>query len=223
MDIKLYDTVKDSKNNWFRVVEVGKDMCRIKGITVDDKSKPGKARVVTLRDLEVQYKKVNLPPITVTHQEPKPNEKEDVKLAPLPDSIRNEALKKANEKQEKHIEELTNQRDECEREIVDLKERLAKSLEQVIDLKKTISKMSQQHEAEVAALNDQLVEKQDEANAAAKSKEEVLRDRLQYADDLDNDSIVFEEILQLAVLMERSAKSMQEISKMIQSKTEGRI
>ena len=106
---------------------------------------------------------------------------------------------------------------------MDLKERLAKSIEQVIDLKKTISKMSQQHEAEVAALNDQLVEKQDEANAAAKSKEEVLRDRLQYADDLDNDSIVFEEILQLAVLMERSAKSMQEISKMIQSKTEGRI
>ena len=223
MDIKLYDTVKDSKNNWFRVVEVGKDMCRIKGITVDDKSKPGKARVVTLRDLEVQYKNVNLPPITVTHQEPKPNEKEDVKLAPLPDSIRNEALKKANEKQEKHIEELTNQRDECEREIVDLKERLAKSIEQVIDLKKTVSKMSQQHEAEVADLKDRLMEKEADANEIRKSKDEILKDRVQYADALDNDSVAFEEILQLAVLMERSAKSMQEMSRMIQSKTEGRI
>ena len=196
---------------------------RIKGITVDDKSKPGKARIVTLRDLEVQYKKVNLPPITVTHQEPKQAEKEDGKLAPLPDSIRNEALKKANEKQEKHVEELTNQRDECEREIVDLKERLAKSIEQVIDLKKTISKMSQQHEAEVADLKDRLMEKEADANAIRKSKDEILKDRVQYADALDNDSVAFEEILQLAVLMERSTKSMQEISRMIQSKTEGRI
>ena len=116
------------------------------------------------------------------------------------------------------------------RECIDLKERLARSIEErekadrtVAEQMKTISKMQQAHEAEVADLKDRLMEKEAECNEAKKRKEEILKERTDYANALDDDSIAFEEILSLAILMERGAKSIHEVSKMIQAKTEGRI
>ena len=88
---------------------------------------------------------------------------------------------------------------------------------------KTISKMKQQHEAEVQDLKDQLGEAKAEANAIRKHKDEILKKHVEYADALDNDSVAFEEILGLAIILERSAKSMQEMSKMLQDKTEGKV
>ena len=95
--------------------------------------------------------------------------------------------------------------------------------QEVTDLKKTISKMKQEHEAEIRELGDELMEAKAEANAMRNRKDQILEDRARYADALDNDSIAFEEILSLAILMERGAKSMHEVSRMIQAKTEGRV
>lgn len=131
---------------------------------------------------------------------------------------------------EKELDVLKAELKEKLQEGIDLKERLASSIKErekadrtVAEQRKTISKMQQQHEAEVSDLKDRIMEAEAEANAAKKRKEEILAERTQYEDALDNDSVAFEEILQLAVLMERGAKSMHEVSKMIQSKTEGRI
>lgn len=118
---------------------------------------------------------------------------------------------------------LKEERDALRAECLDYAEDRERLRGELADARKTISKMEHQHEAEVADLNDRIMEAEAETNAIRKSKEEVLRERLRYADDLDNDSIAFEEILQLAVLMERGAKSMHEVSKMIQAKTEGRV
>ena len=110
-----------------------------------------------------------------------------------------------------------------DQEVIDLKDENKKLRNESVELRKTISKMQQEHEAEVRELGDELVEAKAEANVMKKRNDEIIKERTEYADALDSDSIAFEEILQLAVLMERSAKSMQEMSKMIQSKTEGRI
>lgn len=122
--------------------------------------------------------------------------------------------------------ELADRIQEC----INLKERLARSIEErekadrtVAEQMKTISKMQQAHEAEVVDLKDRLMEKDAECNAAKKRKDEILKERTEYANAMDDDSVAFEEILSLAILMERGAKSMHEVSKMIQAKTEGRV
>ena len=152
-------------------------------------------------------------------------------LVRLPDRLADEVVMHVNKgklaqkirEQQEELEEVIWQRNEVEKDLMRLREYLVEKEQQITDFKKTISKMKQQHEAEVADLKDRIMEAEAEANAIRKSKEEVIRERLRYADDLDNDSIAFEEILQLAVLMERGAKSMHEVSKMIQAKTEGRV
>lgn len=149
----------------------------------------------------------------------------------LPDRLADEVIMHVNKgklaqkirEQQKELEEAIWQRNEVERDWVHLKGLLAEKLQEIIDLKKTISKMSQQHEAEVQDLKDQLGEAKAAEAAAKKAHAHAVGEKNDYADDLDNDSVAFEEILGLAILMERGAKSMQEISKMIQSKTEGRI
>ena len=83
--------------------------------------------------------------------------------------------------------------------------------------------MQQQHEAEVADLKDRIMEAEAEANAAKKRKDEILKERTEYADALDNDSVAFEEILTLAEAIQWSAVTTKKLACMIQSKTEGRI
>ena len=115
-------------------------------------------------------------------------------------------------------------------EVIDLKERLARSIEErekadrtVAEQMKTISKMQLEHEAEVQDLKDQLGEAKAAEAAAKKAHAHAVDEKNDYADALDDDSIAFEEILSLAILMERGAKSMHDVSKMIQAKTEGRV
>lgn len=159
------------------------------------------------------------------------NTEEKDELVQLPDRLADEVIMHVNKgklaqkirEQQEELKEVIWQRNEVEKDLMRLREYLVEKEQQITDLKKTISKMQQQHEAEVADLKDRIMEAEAEANAIRKRKDEILKERTEYADALDNDSVAFEEILGLAILMERGAKSMQEISKMIQSKTEGRI
>lgn len=118
---------------------------------------------------------------------------------------------------------LKEERDALRAECLDYAEDRKRLRGELADAKKTISEMLRAHGAEVADLKERIMEAKAETNAIRKHKDEILKKHTEYADALDDDSIAFEEILQLAVLMERSTKSMQEMSKMIQSKTEGRI
>lgn len=108
-------------------------------------------------------------------------------------------------------------------ELEDAKHDRDSAYREIEDLRKTISKMKQQHDAEVQDLKDQLGEAKAETNAVRKHKDEILKKHVEYADALDNDSVAFEEILGMAIILERSAKSMQEMSKMLQEKTEGKV
>ena len=104
-----------------------------------------------------------------------------------------------------------------------LKAELKDRVRENIDMKKTISKMQQQHEAEVADLKDRIMEAEAEANAAKKRKDEILKERTQYADALDNDSVAFEEILSLAETNQLVSTASAKLAKQIITKTEGRI
>lgn len=94
---------------------------------------------------------------------------------------------------------------------------------ELLDMKKTISKMQQAHQAEVEDLKDQLGEAQALVNAATKYKDEVVREKSQYSEALDEDSVAFEEILVLAEIMQLQSKGMVKLAKQIAEKTEGRI
>ena len=101
-----------------------------------------------------------------------------------------------------------------------LRAELQDKVAELRDLKKNISKMQQTHEAELQDLKDQLGEAQAEAAAAKKAHAHAVGEKNNYADTLDNDSIAFEEIRALAVIMDRNAKSLQELAKMVQERTE---
>lgn len=108
-------------------------------------------------------------------------------------------------------------------ELEDARHDLNEADTEIVELRKTISKMKQQHEAEVQDLKDQLGEAKAAEAAAKKAHAHAVGEKNNYADALDNDSVAFEEILGLAILLERGAKSMHEVSRMIQAKTEGRV
>ena len=173
-------------------------------------------------------------------------------LVRLPDRLADEVIMHVNKGKlaqkirelHKELEEVTEQRNEVERDWMRLKEFIAEQEREITDIKnayddaiaelkinnqeniklhKTISKMQQEHEAEVQDLKDQLGEAKAAEAAAKKAHARAVGEKNDYADALDDDSIAFEEILGLAILMERGAKSMHEVSKMIQEKTEGRI
>ena len=94
---------------------------------------------------------------------------------------------------------------------------------EILDMKKTISKMQQAHEAEVQDLKDQLSEAQALANAATKYKDEVVAERNRYSEALDDDSITFEAILDMARAIRQSASAMHTMAARIEKETEGRI
>lgn len=101
-----------------------------------------------------------------------------------------------------------------------LRAELQDKVAELRDLKKNISKMQQTHEAELQDLKDQLGEAQAEAAAAKKAHAHAVGEKNNYADTLDNDSIAFEEIRALAIIMDRNAKSLHELAKMVQERTE---
>lgn len=116
-------------------------------------------------------------------------------------------------------EDLDVLRAEC----IDLRDENKKLRNESVELRKTISKMQQSHEAEVADLKDRLMEKEAECNAIRKSKDEILQERTEYADALDNDSVAFEAILDLAHIAQSVSQSLYTVSKRIEAETEGRI
>lgn len=202
-NVGLYDTFKDKDGRRYRVIEVGNDTAKLVRLNEDGtrKKQGGRPRILTIADLFANYSRVDLPPVTVTRQEPKPAPKPEP-ADELPDaaifSPEEEMLMKENEDIEKAYNEA----------VAELKRVIRES----IDLKKTISKMQQAHDAEVAELNDRIME----LEILAKKKNE-------YADELDSDSEAFEDILTLAGAIQRSAVTVKELACMIQSKTEGRI
>ena len=141
-----------------------------------------------------------------------------------------ESVQKGNERLREENFELVNriyEQDQLRKdmeilktECLDLKEENKKYLREIDGYKKTISKMKQQHEAEVQDLKDQLGETQAALAVAEKSKTEECRERNELIDAAADDDDRFQEILALAVVLERGARSMQELSRMLQEKTE---
>ena len=126
------------------------------------------------------------------------------------------AHEKAAEKLKQAARELYKEHSDIEVLRAELKDKIAECR----DLKKSISKMQQTHEAELQDLKDQLGESQAAAEAAKKAHAHAVGEKNNYADTLDNDSIAFEEIRALAVIMDRNAKSLQELAKMVRERTE---
>lgn len=151
---------------------------------------------------------------------------DDVKVEKEKKAQESTASKRAAEKLKQAARELYKEHSDIEilrAELKDARHDLDSAYWEIEDLRKTISKMKQHHEAEVQDLKDQLGEAQAVISAADKERAIAIAEKNNYADTLDNDSVAFEEILGLAIIMERSAKSMQEMSKMLQEKTEGRV
>lgn len=230
-NVNLYDTYKANKDGKrYRVTEVGNETVKLAKLNEEGTRKHagGRPRIMTVADLFRDFTKVNLPPVTVSKIEPQKPKQEEVEEVGTPSE-------KAAEKQKQTVREINHPeahtledtfeefRKKNEEDIEILKAELKDRVRENIDLKKTISKMQQQHEAEVADLKDRIMEKEAEANAARKRKDEILKERTEYADALDNDSVAFDEILSLAETIQLVSTASSKLAKHIIAKTEGRI
>ena len=230
-NVNLYDTYRANKDGKrYRVTEVGNETVKLVKLNEDGSKKHagGRPRIMTVADLFRDFTKVNLPPVTVSKIEPQKPKQEEVEEVGTPSE-------NAAEKQKQTVREINHPeahtledtfeefRKKNEEDIEILKAELKDRVRENIDLKKTISKMQQQHEAEVADLKDRIMEAEAEANAAKKRKEEILKERIDYADALDNDSVAFEEILSLAETIQLVSTASSKLAKQIIEKTEGRI
>ncbi len=214
MGIKQYDTVKDRDGNRYRVTEVGSDgqghvIAKLKGITPDNKSKRGPARIVDVNVLEEEYTRIDLPPVTVIQTKPVPDEKviREIFDSGDPDAIDDLILADPEEikSAETETEKLRVTASNLERQVRELGRENA-------DLKKTVSKMKQAHESEVAELNDRIME-----------LEIFKKQRTEYLEELDDDTEVFNEIRVLAEMLQSSAKHIHNAASLIGAKTEGKI
>lgn len=230
-NVNLYDTYKANKDGKrYRVTEVGNETVKLVKLNEDGSKKHagGRPRIMTVADLFRDFTKVNLPPVKVSKIAPQRAEKEEGEEVGTPSE-------NAAEKQKQTVREINHPeahtledtfeefRKKNEEDIEILKAELKDRVRENIDLKKTISKMQQQHEAEVADLKDRIMEKEAEANAVKKRKEEILKERTEYADALDNDSVAFDEILSLAETIQLVSTASSKLAKHIIAKTEGRI
>ena len=230
-NVNLYDTYKANKDGKrYRVTEVGNETVKLVKLNEDGTRKHagGRPRIMTVADLFRDFTKVNLPPVTVSKIEPQKPIYEEVEEVGTPSE-------NAAEKQKQTVREINHPeahtledtfeefRKKNEEDIEILKAELKDRVRENINLKKTISKMQQQHEAEVADLKDRIMEAEAEANAAKKRKDEILKERTEYADALDNDSVAFEEILRTAETIQLVTTAAAKLAKQIIDKTEGRI
>ena len=230
-NVNLYDTYKANKDGKrYRVTEVGNETVKLVKLNEEGTSKHagGRPRIMTIAYLFRDFTKVNLPPVTVSKIEPQKPKQEEVEEVGTPSE-------NAAEKQKQTVREINHPeahtledtfeefRKKNEEDIEILKAELKDRVRENIDLKKTISKMQQQHEAEVADLKDRIMEAEAEANAAKKRKDEILKERTEYADALDNDSVAFGEILSLAETIQLVSTASEKLAKQIIAKTEGRI
>lgn len=230
-NVNLYDTYRANKDGKrYRVTEVGNETVKLVKINDvgDRKHAGGRPRIMTVADLFRDFTKVNLSPVTVSKIAPQKPKQEEVEEVGTPSE-------NAAEKQKQTVREINHPeahtledtfeefRKKNEEDIEILKAELKDRVRENIDLKKTISKMQQQHEAEVSDLKDRIMEKEAEANAVKKRKDEILAERTQYADALDNDSVAFEEILSIAETIQLVSTASEKLAKQIIEKTEGRI
>lgn len=230
-NVNLYDTYRANKDGKrYRVTEVGNETVKLAKLNEEGTRKHagGRPRIMTVADLFRDFTKVNLPPVTVSKIEPQKPKQEEVEEVGTPSE-------NAAEKQKQTVREINHPeahtledtfeefRKKNEEDIEILKAELKDRVRENIDLKKTISKMQQQHEAEVADLKDRIMEAEAEANAAKKRKDEILKERTEYADALDNDSVAFDEILSLAETIQLVSTASSKLAKHIIAKTEGRI
>lgn len=230
-NVNLYDTYKANKDGKrYRVIEVGNETVKLAKLNEEGTRKHagGRPRIMTIADLFRDFTRINLPPVTVSKIEPQKPKQEEVEEVGTPSE-------NAAEKQKQTVREINHPeahtledtfeefRKKNEEDIEILKAELKDRVRENIDLKKTISKMQQQHEAEISDLQDRIMEAEAEANAVKKRKEEIIAERTQYADALDNDSVAFEAILDLAHIAQSVSQSLYKVSKRIEAETEGRI
>lgn len=201
MQINKYDTIKDKDGQRYRIVEVSESLGVVKAVKIDVSGgrcvKGGRPRMVKITDINGKdYIKIDLPPVTVTQQEPAPSEK-------------------AAEIEKTAVREITKTApaplpDKNELEI--LRAEIKDKVRENIDLKKTISKMQQEHAAEVDELKDELME----ARAVAKKAGE-------YASALDADSVAFEKIEGLIHAARLAIKAADRIFAAAEREMEGKI
>lgn len=230
----------------------GQIIAVLKGIHADGSPRRGGARNVRADVLERDYTRVDLPPVTVRKIDDLSEEDKPVVKEPTPSEkaaqIEKEAVRELSMKGiEKAVEastfggpkkpDETNEayKHRMNREITEaVREAKRRETEnsgqdieilraEILDLKKTISKIKQAHEAEVLDLKDQLMEAQAMANAANKYKDEVVEQKNQYSEALDDDSVTFEEVLELAETMQLMSTGTAKLAKQIIEKMEGRI
>ena len=212
------------------MTEVGNETVKLVKLNEEGSKKHagGRPRIMTIADLFRDFTKVNLPPVTVSKIEPQKPKQEEVEEVGTPSENaaekQKQAVREINHPEAHTLEDTFEEfRKKNEEDIEILKAELKDRVRENIDLKKTISKMQQQHEAEVADLKDRIMEKEAEANAVKKRKDEILKERTEYADALDNDSVAFEEILSLAETIQLVTTAAAKLAKQIIDKTEGRI
>lgn len=229
-NVRLYDTYRaDKDGKRYRIIEVGNDTVKMVKVNEigDKKHAGGRPRILTIADLFRDFTKFNLPPVTVSKIEPQKPKQEDVEEVGTPSENaaekQKQTVREINHPEAHTLEDTFEEFRKNEEDIEILKAELKDRVRENIDLKKTISKMQQQHEAEVADLKDRIMEAEAEANAAKKRKDEILAERTEYADALDNDSVAFEAILDLAHIAQSVSQSLYNVSKRIEAETEGRI
>lgn len=230
----------------------GQIIAVLKGVHADGSPRRGGARQVRADVLEAEYTRVDLPPVTIRKIDDLSEEEQPVVKEPTPSEkaaqIEAQAVRELSKKDiEKAVEASTfggmkkpdetndaykhRMNREITEAVLEAKRREAENSSQdieilkaeILDMKKTISKMQQAHEAEVQDLKDQLGEAQALANAATKYKDEVVQEKNQYSEALDDDSVTFEAILDMARVIRQSASAVHTMAARIEKETEGRI
>lgn len=206
--IQKYDTLKDTSGQTWRVVSVGEDgnTMEVKGVNENGKLKPGRTRTIRKEDIGQEYRLLDLPKVTVTTTAALEEQVKEILASGDPDAI-NELIISDAEKMLEMYEELERLRLKIE-ELEEENETLKQAAK---DLRKTISKMHQEHDSEVAELNDRIME----LEILAKKKNE-------YADALDEDAIAFENMHKVARAIVGMADSIGDLAYMIQNETEAR-
>ena len=214
-NVNLYDTYRANKDGKrYRVTEVGNETVKLVKLNDEGTRKHagGRPRIMTVADLFRDFTKVDLPPVRVSKIEPQKPKQEEVE-----ESGHTERERSANQKrdcQRDHQgEQFVRGSDRAEQDPADRDPRPEENDQQNATAAR----------AEVADLKDRIMEAEAEANAVKKRKEEILKERTQYADALDNDSVAFDDILSLAETIQLVSTASAKLAKQIIAKTEGRI
>jgi len=250
--IQLYDTVKDTQGNRYRVVEMTESLASIKGITTDNKTKPGKARTVTLQDLENKFARIDLPPVKVT------------KIAPHEKAMQAEA--QAVKEMQKEAAARTASKAEmktvsAEDEIAAQQEIIARQMDRIEELEDENRRLLDMNEqtnnqlyvrdqeginlrAQVEELEEMLVKvrqenkdltktisklKQNHAAAVEDMQDTIMeleiecKKKNQYSDRLDDDGVTFAKIGMLALSIKNAVAAVESMASVIQDEVEEKV